>query len=137
MAGNHRSGRIPLPAAVLKMRGTYRADRHAARIDLADGEPTKPNDLPPAGEALWDSLVPRLVALGIAKALDETALAAACRWYSVYREALAEGNGRNAAMAWRNCDRVLSRFGCTPADRARLRLESPAECSPRIPTRKR
>jgi P27 family predicted phage terminase small subunit len=88
--------------------------------------------------AIWDELAPELHRLGLLTQIDVAVLAAACRWWAIYRRAdralngplLAEtkANGRHARpeygiaqRAFHEAMRVFSRFGVTPSDRLHLR----------------
>jgi P27 family predicted phage terminase small subunit len=50
------------------------------------GAPRKPDDLPAAGAALWDELVPQLDACGLLTLVDGGALARYCRLHAVWKE---------------------------------------------------
>lgn len=81
-------GRIPVPAEIKKLRGTYRPDRDGKFETLPHpgGAPKKPRGMRPAAAQLWDVVVPRLVLLKIASELDATELQGMCEWWAEYRE---------------------------------------------------
>ena len=129
-----------VPTELKLIRGTYRADRHGPLDAQArpGGEPTPPRDL--RGEALrfWKRIVPPLVALGVAKAIDTTMLTEACRWWQLYKKFAAHAEGLDpgdktamrglmmATMMWKKVDSILTRFGLSPVDRAGLKVAPPS-----------
>src|SRR5262249_52419085 len=131
------AGRPRQPDNVKKLRGTWRRDRDGGQgvEPAADGEPIPPRHL--KGEALrfWMLIVPDLAQSGIAKARDSAMLAMACEWWARYRRfsKLADrlpDSSKNiyrvtvqVGICWTNCDRILARFGLTPSDRAKMRIE--------------
>ena len=132
-------GRLPKPLEQHEIDGTLRPDRHgdAAEIAQASGAPVMPAAFTGEAKALWLSLVDGLIAAGIAKGADTAALVLLCEWWARYRklaDALdkldpladtytyckltAQLNTASAAFS-----SVAARFGLTPADRMRLRVE--------------
>lgn len=141
-------GRPPKPVEKHVLDGTYRADRHGPLAGPAGATappPAKPADL--AGEAaeLWDHLS-RLLA-GVVCERDGTHLAELCRWWAELRRtqaglATAEVGGVRytallaaAAKCSQQFDRLASRFGLTPADRARLKTEAAGPAKPKVAVR--
>lgn len=128
--------------------GTYIPSRHGnpeERIP-ADGLPD-PGDLADGALDAWNELVPPLVQLGIAKAIDSVCLRGMCRWYAEYllkmgqmaKEAehdtpeyrrLAIG----AEKAWSMFEKIASKFAMNSSDRSGMR--SPKE-KKGVATRKR
>jgi phage terminase small subunit len=114
MAGNSRSGRRPDPTK--------------AQAPKAEGEPVRPDFEDAEASALWDATVPWLVEKGIAGKSDSAALQAMCEAWGLYRKsyekALAkpwDKDYRIAAISYLSqFETWASRFGLTPADRARL-----------------
>ncbi len=116
--------------------GTYRADRHGPLTDDLDtaAPPVKPADLTGDAAEVWDRLVGLLA--GIVRESDGPYIAEACQWWAELRRiraALAKmtpgkhGYGSligTAATCSKEVDRLLTRFGLTPVDRAKLRAES-------------
>lgn len=131
-------GRHRTPTELLKLRGTFRPDRHGDKGDTvtATGSPDKPDWLnadPWAGWA-WDTVVGSLPP-GVLASLDVLILAGACRWWSLWFRwdlelAKGEGDGYKltiqVGLAWRNFERAASKLGLSPADRAKLTIP-PAE----------
>jgi P27 family predicted phage terminase small subunit len=84
--------------------------------------------MPREAAKFWDRYVPELIRLGLATRLDEPALISMCEWWAIYRTLKKEisaikPNDRQiyaAANARKQFDSIASRFGFTPADRARL-----------------
>ena len=121
---------------MLKLAGTYRADRHADREHepQADGHRKIPDWLDETAVAFWQRVVPELVAMRVAHAVDTDALAGMSRWYSAWRQAdekLQTGDGDSykrsieATTAWKNFTALAAKFGLTPADRANLSVPPP------------
>lgn len=130
-------GRPRKPVAAKILDGSFRADRDGdpSTLVLPGGTPQPPPDL--AGEALafWHKVVPGLVATRIAAACDTPSLAMMCEWWARYRtyarrldEAPADKNTYQlmlqVGIATTNFDRLASRFGLTPADRNKLRVDA-------------
>lgn len=139
--------RKPVQAKILA--GTYRADRDGdpASLVRAAGSPVAPAHLSGEALAFWGRIVPGLVASGVAAACDGPALTAMCEWWARYRrysEALdaapADGDAYQllvmVGISTTNFDRLASRFGLTPSDRAKLRTEPKTVATP-VPPRKR
>lgn len=119
-----------------KLHGTYRDDRHKGRGDDDDtftGLPKKPASLDVDEAKVWNRITGILPNRVLAQA-DEMELEAACRWYVKHQVLLSqsweyahdpdlsEKFERRAIKAWGIVDRILSRFGMTPADRVKLRI---------------
>ena len=118
------------PTAKLKLHGTYNVTRHRGRKDepQPEGKPVRPDDMPEDAQHHWDTVVSRLVKLGIATDNDSEALHEMCLWWAIMRELHREDGNRNERWQYRlaNATKVwrdyASRFGMTPADRAKLEL---------------
>lgn len=126
-------GRPRTPTAKLMAAGTYRQDRHGGNEPQPDGEPIKPKWLDGVAAEAWQRVVPELVALGVARTIDADALAGMCRWFAVWREAdakLQAGDGDTykrtieAATGWKNYTAIAAKYGMTPADRAKLTIDT-------------
>lgn len=126
------TGRPPKPLAVLKMEGTYRADRHAGRGPLTGGEPLrKPDCLPDAASWLWEEIYrtrgPWLCGS------DAASLRTLCMAFHFMRATetalLVDPTDKLARCAWSGYQAAFSqlgaRFGLTPSDRARLGEDKP------------
>lgn len=141
-------GRPRKPTEAHLLAGTYRADRHGPRPgDAEDGisPPAKPADLGGDAAALWDELAALLA--GTVRAADALQLAELCRWWATVRRirtALDKaqpgslrcsrlmGQISTAAAA---ADRIASRFGLTPSDRAKLGVVQVGPAKPKVATR--
>lgn len=144
MPGNNRSGRRPDPHDLKVFKGNP-GKRKIKPSPKADGVPVMPRGMRPDAQKMWKLVVPMLTDLKIAKAIDTTMLQSMCEWYARYRELMfppgglievaAECNLDEALMmvlysnlqdvnrpakAFAMFERVASRFGLTPADRAKL-----------------
>jgi P27 family predicted phage terminase small subunit len=143
-------GRPRKPTELKLLHGTHREDRDgplgsAVRLE---GVPAMPGHLNDDAKAFWSAVVPGLVATRVAAACDAPVLGEMCVWWEVYRrfsdhlqDTGAEEDGAlramvNAKMAWKEFDRIAARFGLTPSDRARLRVD-PAPASAGVQPRKR
>lgn len=129
-----RRGPKPTPTEALKERGTFREDRHGNRADTisSSGDPVRPRDLDPAGRALWDRIIKEHKGRGILGAIDTTELVMLCRTYSLWSSAMAvakdmplDKEARCAVVAYGNLvDKLLAKFGGSPADRANLKIDA-------------
>lgn len=129
-------GQQPKTIARHKRDGTYRRDRHGDRVDDSDFEgdlPERPADLSVDELSVWE-LVLGTSPDGVLRAIDESELIGCCWWYGEYCKAMrcmrpmkatAKAYYRLAnlaAIAWKHFAAAASRFGMTPADRARLKM---------------
>lgn len=134
MAGNSRSGRKRLSIEEHLDKGTYRADRHGAAPDAAEGLPAMPAGMTPAARACWKSVVEELIAQGRAKAIDTFALQQLCEVWGLYRAALkvaakhpVDPAARGAVTGYLNSFQAIGRrFGVTFGDRQKLKVKTPA-----------
>jgi P27 family predicted phage terminase small subunit len=136
-------GPKPKPTEQHKLHGTFRSDRHGPAdhpIDKLDGIPKMPPGMPSQAIKLWKVLVPQLIKVKTAVELDSTEIAAMCRWWAQYNELMSRVESeapyddesdirqwrleKRAKAAWNAFDSIASRFGLTPADRARLRSDT-------------
>jgi P27 family predicted phage terminase small subunit len=121
------------------MRGTYRADRHEINEPEANGEPVMPAWLDGDAAEFWQRVIPELVQMGLAKAVDADALAGMARWHSIWRAAdakLQAGSGDSykltieATTAWKNFSALAGKFGLNPSDRTKIKADPPASSEP-------
>ena len=127
--------------------GTYRKDRDGP---LGAGDAPEPPPAPPAGltveqSAAWGELIPTLA--GRVKRSDVLTLVDLCRWVVRMKridERLAkmavEDKGdvqtlTAAGIATTNFDRLASKFGMSPSDRAKLRVADAGPPAPKVRTR--
>ena len=143
-------GPKPTPTAILKLKGTDRADRTRNEPTPGPGVPRCPSWLDDQAKHAWRQLVPQLVAMRVLAAVDRNALARYCtlwsRWKtaevflqkhgSVYTLKGDDGSVRcvqqfpQVAIAHRLAlalGRLEAEFGMTPSGRARIQAlpESP------------
>ena len=138
-----RRGPAPTPSKLLRMRGTFRRARHAGsepQPRTLPTVPTPPKRLGKLARQIWRETAKRLVAIDLLTASDLGALEAYCRAFAraIEAEAVVEREGRTikssqgrkrhpelitAERAWSEMRAYESRFGLTPADRARLRVK--------------
>jgi phage terminase small subunit len=126
-------GRHPKPLKLAIMDGTYRTDRNKFSPG-AGGEIKRPNGLGRYGNKLWKSTIDYVVAIGGGEC-DTESLASMCKWYNEYRRIAfsvekmspMDDNYRTLlyamATAFRQFSDMAGRFGLTPVDRAKLKVE--------------
>jgi len=132
------SGRPRKPIEQKIAEGTYRRDRDGP-IDCAvttEGEPVAPDWL--AGEALefWSLITPQLVKGRVAGKCDSSALAMLCWWYAEFLKLIRTVDETRKAgktpspaqyvalgVTCDKWDKLASKFGLSPADRAKLKIE--------------
>lgn len=133
--------------------GTYRKDRHgpAPQPDPDGGDdlgpPVKPRSLTGEAGKIWDQLARQLT--GVLRARDTLLLVEMCRWWAELKRvqgALKKSRpgekGYNqlligAGICSDKLDKLASRFGLTPADRAKLRAVEVVPGRPKVATRPR
>ena len=128
MAGNHNSGRRPIPTAALVRSGRYENSRHGDRADiLYSGVPAMPAGLGVDGEKLWAMLVENTPD-GVLVGVDSALMAGMCRWWSIWKDAdaeVAENPCRNtiitAGHAWTHFSKLAAEFGMGPISRTRIK----------------
>lgn len=129
-------GRTKDPVALKLAKGTYRGDKDGPVVLLPGGSPVKPPDVAadPVANEFWDTTVTQLGTL--LRDRDGPELAELARWHSRVLAAAAALNAVDAAdvklfgRAVRTCqvttfnfDKLASKFGMTPGDRRRLRID--------------
>ncbi len=151
---------MPTPRKSLEQHikdGTYRRDRHGPRPEeiartpvserVVPANPERPEDLTGVAGEVWDKLIGLLGEAVHDR--DRPLLAELCRWWAELKRvqtALAESapgeKGYNQLLiAGGICsdklDKLASRFGLTPADRAKLKAENTGPPIAKVPTRPR
>ncbi len=89
-----KNGRKPEPQSVIAARGTFRGDRHAARIETyapAD-PPVPPEELTERGRTVWAEEVTRAIAAGACE-FDSSLFASYCELTAAIRAAWISGEG--------------------------------------------
>lgn len=130
-------GRPRKPTDIIKLEeGKYYPCQHQDRDGepIAKGLPVKPKGLPKLASENWDFIVPHLVGMGVAKEADTEALEEMCRLHALkarfHKEIFHKGKDGsfnkylNASKQWLQ---LASRFGMTPADRARIDIRTNEE----------
>jgi len=77
-----RSRRTPI--GILKLRGTYRPDRHGGGVDIPASKPVIPRWLKGEARKQWQGIVPQLVEAGIVCRLDRVLLILFCHAWEQY-----------------------------------------------------
>jgi len=147
MAGvKGKSGRKRQPASILKLRGTFRADRQSgANPEPPTAIPTPPKMLTGIALEEWDRITKLLAEAGCIAELDRTLLAAYCIEWAKFAKANGQlrlcksmlartTKGSKQAhpllgisnRAFANLLRICGEFGLSPAARARLSIEAKA-----------
>lgn len=123
------AGRPPKPTALKLLHG------NPGKRKLNDQEPKPPVGAQPPAYikadlvllAEWNRHAPRLTKLGLLTEIDDDALAVLCVLEVKFRDLLAGGDASTTALAFlsKELRALWSRFGMTPADRARVKVEKP------------
>lgn len=128
---------MPTPSAILKMRGSRRADQGGAEPALPVRMPDCPHWLSADARLEWERLSPLLLEMGIISEADRAALAMCCQAWSDFVKASKEmeRDGRTPEMrghARRDLNAAVERFlklagqfGLTPSARARINTYKP------------
>jgi phage terminase small subunit len=123
------AGRPPKPTALKLLQG------NPGKRPLNDQEPK-----PPVGAKApqyviddpvllleWNRHAPRLTRLGLLTEIDDDALATLCVLEVKFRDMVASGEATATGLAALSKEKraLWSRFGMTPADRVRVKVEQP------------
>lgn len=133
-SGGHN--RLPRETHILN--GSFRADLHGSDAETvqATGQPVMPPGMKGEALKLWLAVVPGLIDTGVAKEQDTVALVQLCEAWARYRKCCkaldkvsaihpkAAGLMRLVDAASKCFERLAGRFGLTPSDRSRLRVEA-------------
>ena len=82
-----KRGPAPTPSAILKLRGSWRADANKAEPKPKAGRPKCPAWLDAYGKAAWKQLVPQLDEMGVLAKIDAQALTLLCQTWAKWRRA--------------------------------------------------
>lgn len=140
--------RIRRPVESRLLDGTYEPGRHGPLPDPAESvtPPTRPDDLTGTARKYWDELLGLLP--GVVRERDGPMLAEMCRFrYELtrirgeLRRTKPGGKGYNqllvaSGIAFDKFDKIASRFGLTPSDRAKLRAEMSGPVKAKVAVRK-
>src|SRR6266850_891856 len=139
-------GPRPTPSAILKARGTYRADRARGEVRGPRGIPRCPAGLDKRAKQCWTQLIPMLLSMGVLSRIDRNAIVRYCIFWSQWHQAqqfvsknglvypIKDGNGKVKSLAAFPHVAIVSKvgllltkfeqeFGMTPSARTRI------ECS--------
>lgn len=129
-----------MPAAVKKLRGTYRESRHREgfQAPIPPRQPRAPRWLSAPAKAEWRRVAPGLYELGLLTELDVMALACYCDLYARAVEAeeiiardglMLDGQAhpcvRIARQSWALARAFATDFGATPSSRTRINITPP------------
>lgn len=122
-------GRPPKPTALKVLEG----NRGKRRLNDAEPKPTKGATMPecfrshPVLVAEWKRHAERLERLGLLTEVDDDSLAALCVLSVKFRELVAAGaEAYSLIKITQELRAMWARFGMTPADRTRVKVEKPA-----------
>ena len=133
-------GPAPTPTAILKARGSWRADERAGEVQFEAGLGTCPSWLPKEAKAEWRRQAKQLTEAGLAQQTDRALLVAWCVAWAEFVGLTARIDAANRAddgvdyeASWarghltargKAIDRMLrlaAQFGFSPSARVRLR----------------
>lgn len=132
------AGRKRKPAALHRLKGTYRADRHGTGAQLPPGRPTEPESLPVTTRSIWRELAAQLEQLGTLQPVHGRALTVTAQALDEYRRLdlqIAQDGGESyqanglrrlhplvpaRANAWMRAIRGLTELGLTPASQGKV-----------------
>ncbi len=114
-----RTGPPPKPAALRLLHGNP-SKRPIPREVSPEGKPVRPRRMAKDAGAHWDKNVKQLVSLGLATALDQSALEVMCDHWAAYQAAKRAGETSTQLKFFAAWEKLASKFGMTAADRARL-----------------
>jgi len=136
-------GPRPTPSAILKARGTYRADRARGEVKGPRGIPRCPTGLDKLAKQCWTQLIPMLLSMGVLSRIDRNAIVRYCIFWSQWHQAqqflaknglvypIKDGNGKVKCLAAFPHVAIVSKvgllltkfeqeFGMTPSARMRI-----------------
>jgi len=143
-----KRGPAPTPSAVLKLRGSWRADANKAEPTPKAGKPVCPKWLDKNAKAAWRQLIPQLADMGVLTKIDGQALALLCQTWGKWKDAELAIRQHGSVVPIYNADgslkymqqspyvsiarsaadqlaRMFREFGMTPS--ARTRIEVPEQ----------
>ncbi len=131
MAGN---GPAPTPTNILKMRGSWRANRRRSE-PISRGKPVCPRWLTPGAKSCWKRLAPKLNRLGILSESDGDALSRYCVTRDQWEQMSKSLGGAMEPETWKahvmlaklaeQLGRLEQQFGMTPSARTRVNVKAP------------
>lgn len=139
------TGPRPTPTEILKLRGTFRPDRHADSVKPEKKRPVCPKWLNDDAKAIWRQMVTMLERIGVLSSVDGQTLTRYCTTWVRWRKAqeflethneaypILDENKKLKYMAqWPQVAiehklslvllRIEQEFGLTPASRSRIAL---------------
>lgn len=114
------AGRPRKPVNLHILQGTHRSDRHRQPDNLPVGDVKAPEWLTEAALQEWVRLAPMLEKLRVLTVADADALGQLCEAQAELKVGIA--SGRFNTDLWRAIMSMQSRFGLTPADRAKINV---------------
>ena len=143
-----KRGPKPTPTAILRMRGSWRANLNPGEPQYEPGAPPCPRWLGVEARKVWRRLTPQLAAAGVLTRVDCEALARYCHTLARWRSAVAflkrrgeiyarkDAQGHRVLGLWpqvaladklaHQLARLEAEFGLTPASRSRISVSPPA-----------
>jgi len=130
-------GPAPVGKKDLERRGSRRAKDRPDDLEFEPKAPKRPASLKGEAKAEWNRIIPLLVDKGVVSEVDRAALIALCQAWADYQD-FREAASRlvKGSMDWRRMvsakheafaewQSLAQRFGLTPADRPRVKINSP------------
>lgn len=140
-------GKPPVPTAILKMRGSWRAKRRRKEPQPEKRRPRRPTWLTDKAKAVWNHVVPLLESMSVLTVIDGESLARYCTLTCRWREcedflaknghtyAVKDADGTVTGMASfpqariaqglsESLLRLEQHFGMTPSSRARIAISA-------------
>ena len=128
------------PTAILKQRGSWRADTRSDEPQFDAGIPAPPAHLDAVAKKKWNETTPLLLKAGVLTKADADSLAIYCDTFSQYLRAkkvlekegdVYQGGKRAEVAIVEKCRetmlRFLREFGMTPASRSNVKVDTKAE----------
>ena len=130
-------GRPRKPTELKILQGTFRKGQDTPLTLIPDlsGEVERQSFPDHAARQMWNTVVQKLIDSDVLKPTDVPMARSMCEFWGLYcaSHKLASKNptdpGARTAVCsyWQRFEQAASRFGMTPSDRSRLRLDKPPE----------
>lgn len=119
-----RRGTKPTPTAILKLRGSWRAETRDGEPQPEITLPDPPAWLPDKAREHWQDLGQQLVGVGVMSNVHATALATLCQSLADYIETIPMGVGDARFKAFDRLMKALCQFGMTPSSITAVRANT-------------
>ena len=134
-------GPAPTPTKLLKLRGSWLADKRTGEPEFPAGAPTCPTWLDAEAKAEWKRILPQMLAVGTVARVDRAVLAGYCQSWADYRHAteMVRSGGETFETpqgyvaknpwvtikneAWARFNKAAGSLGLSPSARTGLQVE--------------